>query len=76
MPTLSICVAHLQAPVAGAKSVTLFVAISLGEAGLLQGWAPHSFKERNVFLRSFFEFLETYETLKNDAFFCVLFLRT
>ena len=35
-----------------------------------------SFKERNVLLRSFFEFLVTYETQKNDAFFCVLFLRT
>ena len=35
-----------------------------------------SFKECNVLLRSFFEFLATYETQKNDAFFCVLFLRT
>ena len=35
-----------------------------------------SFKERNVLLRSFFEFLATYETQKNDAFFCILFLRT
>ena len=34
-----------------------------------------SFKERNVLLRSFFEFLATYETQKNDALFCVLFLR-
>ena len=34
-----------------------------------------SFKARNVLLRSFFEFLATYETQKNDAFFCVLFLR-
>ena len=32
----------------------------------------HSFKERNVLLRSFFEFLTTYNTQKNDAFFCVL----
>ena len=36
----------------------------------------HSLKECNVLLRSFFEFLPTYETQKNDAFFCVLFLRT
>ena len=47
---------------------------------LSQGWAPssftyerivllRSFKERNVLLRSFFEFLATYETQKNDAFF-------
>ena len=35
-----------------------------------------SFKERNVLLRSFFKFLATYETLKNNAFFCILFLRT
>ena len=35
-----------------------------------------SFKERYVLLGSFFEFLATYETQKNDAFFCVLFLRT
>ena len=28
-----------------------------------------SFKERNVLLHSFFEFLATYETQKNDAFF-------
>ena len=35
-----------------------------------------SFKACNVLLRSFFEFLATYETQKNDAFFCVLFLRT
>ena len=28
-----------------------------------------SFKARNVLLRSFFEFLATYETQKNDAFF-------
>ena len=35
-----------------------------------------SFKARNVLLHSFFEFLATYETQKNDAFFCVLFLRT
>ena len=34
-----------------------------------------SFKARNVLLRSFFEFLATYETQKNNAFFCVLFLR-
>ena len=34
------------------------------------------FKARNVLLCSFFEFLVTYETQKNDAFFCVLFLRT
>ena len=34
-----------------------------------------SFKARNILLRSFFEFLATYETQKNDAFFCVLFLR-
>ena len=34
-----------------------------------------SFKARNVLLRSFFKFLATYETQKNDAFFCVLFLR-
>ena len=33
-----------------------------------------SFKARNVLLRSFFELLATYETQKNDAFFCVLFL--
>ena len=31
-----------------------------------------SFKERNVLLHSFFEFLVTYETQKNDAFSCVL----
>ena len=36
----------------------------------------HSFKARNILLRSFFEFLATYETQKNDALFCVLFLRT
>ena len=46
----------------------------------MQGWAPsllrseriillRSFKVRNVLLRSFFEFLATYETQKNDAFF-------
>ena len=29
-----------------------------------------SFKARNVLLRSFFEFGATYETQKNDAFFC------
>ena len=34
-----------------------------------------SFKARNVHLHSFFEFLATYETQKNDAFFCILFLR-
>ena len=34
-----------------------------------------SFKECNILLRSFFEFLATYETQKNNAFFCVLFLR-
>ena len=33
-------------------------------------------EERNILLRSFFEFLGTYETQKNNAFFCVLFLRT
>ena len=46
----------------------------------MQGWAPsllrseriillRSFKVRNVLLRSFFEFLATYETQKKDAFF-------
>ena len=35
-----------------------------------------SFKARNVLLRFFLEFLETYETQKNDAFFCILLLRT
>ena len=35
-----------------------------------------SFKARNVLIHSFFEFLATYETQKNDAFFCILFLRT
>ena len=35
-----------------------------------------SFKERNVLLHPFFECLATYDTQKNDAFFCVLFLRT
>ena len=43
----------------------------------MQGWAPHSFpfrtfhsyKERNVLFRSFFEFLATYETQKNVLFF-------
>ena len=35
-----------------------------------------SFKARNVVLRSFLEFLANYETQKNDAFFCVLFLST
>ena len=35
-----------------------------------------SFKERNILFRSFFEFLATYETQNNDAFFSVLFLRT
>ena len=35
-----------------------------------------SFKERNLLLRTFFEFLATYETQKIDAFFCILFLRT
>ena len=35
-----------------------------------------SFKERNVLLHSFFESLATYETQKNGAFFCILFLRT
>ena len=29
----------------------------------------HSFKERNILLSSFFEFLAAYETQKNDAFF-------
>ena len=31
-----------------------------------------SFKARNILLCSFFEFLATYETQKNDAFFCIL----
>ena len=35
-----------------------------------------SFKTRNILLRFFFEFLATYETQKNDAFFCVFFLKT
>ena len=35
-----------------------------------------SFKERNILLRSFLKFLATYETQKNNAFFCVLFLST
>ena len=35
-----------------------------------------SFKAHNILLRSFFKFLATYETQNNDAFFCVLFLRT
>ena len=35
-----------------------------------------SFKESNILLSSFFEFFVTYETQKNDAFYCVLFLRT
>ena len=35
-----------------------------------------SFKECNILLRYFFEFLATYETQKNDEFFSVLFLRT
>ena len=30
-----------------------------------------SFKAHNILLRSFFKFLVTYETQKNDAFFCV-----
>ena len=34
------------------------------------------FKACNVLLHSFFESLTTYETQKNDAFFCFLFLRT
>ena len=33
----------------------------------------HSFKARNILLCSFFKSLATYETQKNDAFFCVLF---
>ena len=54
-----------------------------------QGWALRSFLfcserivllcsfiESNVLFRSFFEFLATYETQKNAAFFSVLFLRT
>ena len=54
---------------------------------LSQGWAPcsftserivllRSFKERNVLLHSFLEFLATYETQKNNVFFCILFLKT
>ena len=35
-----------------------------------------SLKARNILLRSFFEFLATSETQKNDALFCLLFLRT
>ena len=35
----------------------------------------NSFKERNFLLGSFFEFLATYETQKDDALFSVLFLR-
>ena len=35
-----------------------------------------SFKACNILLRPFFKFLATYETQKNVAFFCVLFLRT
>ena len=34
-----------------------------------------SFKECNILLRSFYEFLATYETQKKDAFFSVLALR-
>ena len=36
----------------------------------------HSFKEHNILLRSFLEFLATYKTQKNNAFFSVLFIRT
>ena len=36
----------------------------------------HSFKERSILSRSFFEFLATYETQKNETFFPVLFKRT
>ena len=35
-----------------------------------------SFKERNILFCSFFEFLASYETQKNDMFFSILFLRT
>ena len=35
-----------------------------------------SFKEHNILLLTFLKFLATYETLKNNAFICVLFLRT
>ena len=35
-----------------------------------------SFKARNILLHSFFDFLATYETQKNNAFFCILFWRT
>ena len=34
------------------------------------------FKAHTVLLHSFFKFLATYETQKNIAFFCILFLRT
>ena len=51
---------------------------------LKQGWAPGFFSVLNasffcIFLKNatfFFEFLVTYETQKNNAFFCVLSLRT
>ena len=42
----------------------------------MQGPAQKQFEIKSQFLRSFFEFLTTYETQKNDAFFSVLFLRT
>ena len=42
----------------------------------MQGPVQKQFEIKSQFLRSFFEFLTTYETQKNDAFFSVLFLRT
>ena len=42
-----------------------------------QGWAPRSFAFwTHCSFAFFFEFLATYETPTNVAFFCILFLRT
>ena len=48
---------------------------------IFQGWAPRSFpfrtfRSKKRMLRSFLEFLATYETQKNVTFFSVLFKRT
>ena len=39
----------------------------------VQGWALRSFKERNILLCSFFEFLAIYESQKNNVFFFAFF---
>ena len=61
------------------KNISAYICLRVGHRVLFRSERIvllHSFKECNVLLRSFFEFLATYETQLNDAFFCVLFLRT